>query len=408
MKQSLLRGYARLIAVSGANVQPGQEVFINAGLDQPEFVTLLVEECYKAGAKKVVVEWSHQPVSKLHYQYRSLKTLSHMDKYDIARWKHFAKVLPARIYVDSEDPNGLAGIDPEKVAKSQRKLFPIIKPYRDAMENKYQWCIAAVPGEAWAKKLFPGLSKAAAVEKLWKAILSASRADGKDPVQTWKEHSRSIKEHCAKLNALDIRSLRYSSANGTDFTVGLIPQGRFCGGTEDTLGGVTFNPNIPTEECFTSPMKGEAEGIVYATKPLSYQGQLIEDFCIRFHEGKTVEWHAAKNENLLAKIIEMDEGSAYLGECALVPFTSPINTSGILFYNTLFDENAVCHLALGRGFPDCIEGFETMSQDEIHALGVNDSFVHTDFMIGSEDLSIDAVLRDGSSVPVFRNGVWAI
>ena len=265
-----------------------------------------------------------------------------------------------------------------------------------------------MPGEAWAKKLFPGLSKAAAVEKLWKAILSASRADGKDPVQTWKEHSRSIKEHCAKLNALDIRSLRYSSANGTDFTVGLIPQGRFCGGTEDTLGGVTFNPNIPTEECFTSPMKGEAEGIVYATKPLSYQGQLIEDFCIRFHEGKAVEWHATKNENLLAKIIEMDEGSSYLGECALVPFTSPINTSGILFYNTLFDENAVCHLALGRGFPDCIEGFEAMSQDEIHALGVNDSFVHTDFMIGSEDLSIDAVLRDGSSVPVFRNGVWAI
>ena len=218
MKKSQLRGYARLIAVSGANVQPGQEVFINAALDQPEFVTLLVEECYKAGAKKVVVEWTHQPVSKLHYQYRSLKTLSRLDRYELARWKHFAKVLPARIYVDSEDPNGLAGIDPEKVAKSQRKLFPIIKPYRDAMENKYQWCIAAVPGEAWAKKLFPGLSKAAAVEKLWKAILSASRADGKDPVQTWKEHSRSIKEHCAKLNALDIRSLRYSSANGTDFT----------------------------------------------------------------------------------------------------------------------------------------------------------------------------------------------
>ena len=408
MRKKLLRGYARLIAVSGANVQPDQEVFINAGLDQPEFVALLVEECYKAGAKKVVVDWNYQPVSKLHYQYRSLKTLSHMEKYDLARWKHYAKVLPARIYLTSEDPDGLAGIDMEKLSRSQQKLFPIIKPYRDAMENKYQWCIAAVPGAAWAKKLFPDDTKAAAVEKLWKAILAASRADGPDPVKTWEDHSRSIKEHCAKLNSLNIRSLHYTSANGTDLTVGLIPQGRFCGGSEDTLGGVTFNPNIPTEECFTSPMKGEAEGIVYATKPLSYQGQLIDGFWIRFREGKAVEWHADINEDALAKLIGMDPGSAYLGECALVPFTSPINLSGILFYNTLFDENAVCHLALGRGFPDCIEGFEEMSQDEIRKLGVNDSFVHCDFMIGSEDLAIDATLRDGSVVPVFRNGVWAI
>ena len=408
MKQSLLRGYARLIAVSGANVQPGQEVFIFAGLDQPDFVTMVVEECYKAGAKKVVVQWSYQPIEKLNYQYRSLATMSKLSNYELARWKHFAKVLPCRIFLDSEDPSGLTGIDQEKVAKAQQKLFPIIKPYRNAMENKHQWCIAAVPGEGWAKKLFPELSRAAAIEKLWKAILSASRADGKNPVKTWEEHSRSIKEHCAKLNALGIASLHYYASNGTDLTVGLIPQGRFCGGAEDTLSGVTFNPNIPTEECFTSPMKGQAEGIVYATKPLGYQGQLIENFWIRFHEGKAVEWHAEKNESLLTKIIEMDEASAYLGECALVPYTSPINTSGILFYNTLFDENAVCHLALGTGFPDTIEGFENMTLDEIHALGVNDSFIHEDFMIGSEDLAIDALLKDGSTVPIFRGGVWAI
>ena len=408
MRKSLLRGYARLIAVSGANVQPGQEVFVFAGLDQPDFVTMVVEECYKAGAKKVVVEWSHQPISKLHYQYRSLKTLSTLNRYELARWKHFAKELPCRIYLESEDPDGLSGIDQEKVSKAQQKLYPIIKPYRNAMENKHQWCIAAVPGKAWAKKLFPDLSPAAAVEKLWQAILSASRADGKDPVKTWQEHSRSIKDHCARLNALSIRRLRYSSSNGTDFTVGLIPQGRFCGGAEDTLSGVTFNPNIPTEECFTSPMKGQAEGIVYATKPLCYQGQLIDKFWIRFHEGKAVEWDAETNRELLTKIIEMDETSGYLGECALVPYTSPINTSGILFYNTLFDENAVCHLALGMGFPDAIEGFENMTLDEIHALGVNDSFIHVDFMIGSEDLSIDAELEDGSTVPVFRGGVWAI
>ena len=408
MKKSLLRGYARLIAVSGGNVQPGQEVFINAGLDQPDFITLLVEECYKAGAKEVIVEWRHQPLERLSNKYCSLKTLSTMPPYQLARWKYKAKKLPCQIYVSSADPDGLAGIDQEKATKAMRKLFPIIKPYRDAMENKYQWCIAAVPGEAWAKKLFPGLGKKAAVEKLWEAILSASRADGPDPVKTWEEHSRSIKEHCAKLNALKIKSLHYSSANGTDLTVGLIPQGRFAGGSEDTLGGVTFNPNIPTEECFTSPMKGQAEGIVHATLPLSYQGQLIENFWIRFHEGKAVEWHAEKNEALLGRMIGMDEGAAYLGECALVPYTSPINRSGILFYNTLFDENAVCHLALGRGFPECIEGFEDMSQEEIHKLGVNDSFMHVDFMIGSKDLAIDALCEDGSTVPVFRNGVWAI
>ncbi len=408
MNKTTLRGYARLIARVGANVQPGQDVFISAGLDQPDFVAMVVEECYKCKAKKVVVDWSFLPVSRLHYRYRSLNTLGRMDRYEEDRWAHYAEVRPCRIYLESDDPAGLKGVDQEKVAKAQQKLYPIVKPYRDKMENHYQWCIAAVPGEAWAKKLFPGLRKSQAVEKLWEAILQAVHAaPGMDPVAEWEEHNRRIKEHCDWLNSLGIESLEYHAGNGTALTVGMIPEAQFCGGAEDTIEGITFQPNMPTEECFISPMKGVAEGIVYSTKPLCFQSQLIENFWIRFHEGKAVEWHAEKNGGLLDKIIQMDESSAYLGECALVPFTSPINESGILFYNTLFDENAVCHLALGMGFPDTIKGFQQKTLDEVHQLGVNDSMIHEDFMIGTADMEILAHCRNGETVPLFRNGVWA-
>ena len=406
MKKSVLRNYARLIARTGANVQPGQEVFISAGLDQPEFVQMVVEECYKCKAKEVVVEWYYQPLTKVNYRYQSLKTLSTLPDYAEARWKHKAEVLPCRIFLDSDDPDGLKGINQAKMAKAQQRLYPVIKPYRDAMENKHQWCIAAVPGKAWAKRLFPGLRSSQAIEKLWEAILHTCRV-WDDPVAEWDKHNRSLKSHCETLNSLGIEKLHYTSSNGTDFTVGMIPEGRFCGGSDRTLGGVEFNPNLPTEECFISPMRGEAEGIVYGTKPLCWQGQLIENFSIRFHEGKAVEWHAEKNESLLSRIITMDEGSCYLGECALVPYTSPISQSGLLFYNTLFDENAACHLALGMGFADTIDGFEDKTLEECRALGVNDSMIHEDFMIGSADMNIDAICRDGRVVPVFRNGDWA-
>ena len=406
MKKSVLRSYARLIARSGVNIQPGQEVFILAELDQPEFVQMLVEECYKCKAKKVVVDWNYQPLEKLHYRYRTLTTLGKLDNYEEARWQHYVDTIPCRIYLLSEDPDGLKGINQTKMAKAQQKRYPIIKPYRDAIENKYQWCIAAVPGKAWAKKLFPELRASAAVEKLWENILACSRVD-EDPIAAWEAHNRDLHDRCAYLNSLHIEKLHYTSANGTDFTVGMIPEGRCCGGSEKSLQGIVFNPNIPSEECFISPKRGEAEGIVYATKPLSYQGQLIDKFWIKFHEGKAVEWNAEVNNELLTKLITMDEGSAYLGECALVPYDSPIRQSGILFYNTLFDENAACHLALGMGFADTIENFHEKTLAECRALGVNDSMIHEDFMIGSQDMNIDAVCADGKTVPIFRDGNWA-
>ena len=407
MKQTILRKYARLIARVGANIQKGQDVLIFCGIDQPKFVQLLVDECYKAGARKVKVEFDYQPLYKLDVRHQTVTTMAKVEEWEKARLQHYVDTLPVRIMLDSDDPDGLKGINQGKMAKAQQKRWPIVKPYWDEMENKYQWCIAAVPGAAWAKKLFPGLPKGRAVEKLWEAILFTSRVTD-DPVAAWEAHDRDLADRCDYLNSLGIAELHYKGDNGTDLTVGMIPEAVFKGGGDRTkVSGVFFNPNIPTEECFTSPMRGKAEGVVYATKPLSYQGQMIENFSVRFENGKAVEVHAEKNQALLEQMISMDEGAAYLGECALVPVNSPIAESGLLFYNTLFDENAACHLALGMGFADTIRGFENMTLDECRELGVNDSMEHVDFMIGYEGLDIDAVTRDGRTVPVFRRGRWA-
>ncbi len=408
MKATVLRKYARLIARSGVNVKKGDEVIVTAELDQPKFIEYVVDECYKAGAGKVTVEFTHQPLEKLHVRGRSLKALSSVEEWEKARMERYIEVLPSRIWLVSEDPDGLNGINFEKYSKGMQARRRALKPYRDKMENKYKWCIAAVPGKRWAKKLFPDMRPAAAVEKLWEAILYASRADGDDPIATRASHNKKLRERCDYLNGLGIDKLHYTASSGTDFTVGLVPEALFCGGCEDTQGkGETFEANIPSEEVFTSPMKDSAEGIVYSTKPLSYNGQLIEDFSIRFEGGKAVEVKAKKNEELLRTMIAMDEGAAYLGEVALVPYSSPINQLGFLFYNTLFDENASCHLALGSGYTNTIRDYEKYEKEDFAKLGVNDSIIHEDFMIGAEDLSIVATLRDGRTVQIFKDGEWA-
>ena len=406
MKKTVLREYAKLIVRTGMNVQKGQDVLVMAELDQPEFVQMVVEEAYKAKARKVTVEWGYQPLQKVHVRYQSVKTMGTVSEWQKARQQHYCDTLPAQLYLTSEDPDGLKGLNMGKMVKAQQMSWPVLKPYADEREGKQQWCIAAVPGKAWAKKVFPGLRPAAAMEKLWEAILFTSRVN-EDPIKAWEDHNADLKSRCEYLNSLGIESLHYTADNGTDFTVGMIPEGIFCGGAEVSRQGITFNPNIPSEECFISPMKGKAEGIVYSTKPLSYQGQLIENFSIRFENGKAVEAKAEVGEELLKSMISMDEGAAYLGECALVPQRSPICESGILFYNTLFDENAACHLALGEGFADTIRDHHNRTLEECRALGINDSMIHEDFMIGCDTLNIDATTRDGRVVPIFRNGNWA-
>ena len=408
MKKTVLRNYAKLIARMGCNVQKGQDVYLTAGIEQPEFTTMVVDELYKAGARKVFVDMSYQPLEKIHVRGRSVKSLGTVESFEEEKLKYMAEKLPIRLFLTSEDPDGLKGMNTTKLVKGQQARYPIVKPYRDAIEGKHQWCIAAVPGEAWAKKVFPKERTSRAVELLWQAILATVRVDEQgDPEAAWAAHNKDLRERCDYLNSLGIESLHYTASNGTDFTVGMIPEGKFNGGEDVTQSGNWFNANMPTEECFISPKKGVAEGIVYSSKPLSYQGQLIDNFSIRFENGKAVEVHAEQNEELLKKLISMDEGSAYLGECALVPYESPVQKSGLLFYNTLFDENAACHLALGMGFIDTIRDYEKYTLDELHEMGVNDSIIHEDFMIGTADLNITARCRDGREVAVFRNGTWA-
>lgn len=408
MQQERLKKYAQLIVECGLNVQKGQEVNIQCGLDQPEFVMLVAEECYKRGAERVTVEWMHMPLAKLNYTYRTLESLSEVTEIEEAKLKRRTKKHPCRLWLDSDDPDGLTGTDSEKIAKANMARYPILKPYHDELESKEQWCIAAVPGKEWASKIYPELPVEDAVEELWENILDCSRVDD-NPVAAWDKHNKNLARRCKFLNDYRFDRLEYSSANGTSFTVGLNPKGLFAGGGEVTLDkGVYFNPNIPSEEVFTSPMRGRAEGKVVATKPLSYQGKLIEDFWMRFENGKVVEVGAGRNEDLLRKMIAMDEGAAYLGECALIAYDSPINNTGILFYNTLFDENASCHLALGRGFNECLEGYENMSVEECRKAGINSSMIHVDFMIGSEDMNIVGVTKDGKRVQIFKNGNWAI
>lgn len=406
MQKTRLRRYARLIARKGCNVQKGQDVFLNAGIEQPEFTAMVVDELYKAGARKVYVELSYDPLDKIHVRHRSIKALSTVESFEEEKLKYMAEKLPCRLFLISDDPDGLKGMNIAKMSKGQQGRYPVVKPYRDAIEGKHQWCIAGVPGTAWAKKVFPGQPKGRAVEMLWEAILSTARVE-EDPMAAWDAHNKELHDRCDYLNSLGIEKLEYKASNGTHLTVGMIPEARFCGGGETTDKGVFFNPNMPTEECFISPKKGEAEGIVYASKPLSYQGQLIEDFWFRFEGGKVVEAHAEVNDALLQEMLNMDEGARYLGECALVPFDSPINRTGFLFYNTLFDENACCHLAVGMGFPDTIEDHHNKTLEECRALGVNDSMIHEDFMIGTADLEITAHCRDGKTVPIFRKGTWA-
>ena len=412
MKKTVLKSYAKLIARTGGAVRKNDVVIIRAGLDQPEFITMLCDECYKSGAKRVIVEWSHQPVQKSGIKYMKPQVLGSVESYEEAMLKYRLENNPVMIYILSEDPNGLKGINQRKYSQAIQSRYKIIKPYRDEMDNKYKWCIAAVPGAAWAKTVFPKDRTSTATEKLWKAILYTSRVIDKDgnlldPIKEWDKHNESFKKRCKILNEANLKELHYKSANGTDLKVGLMEEGNFLGGGEYTISKEYFNPNIPSEEIFTTPMAGKAEGIVCSSMPLSYRGEIIDNFSLTFKNGKAVEVRAEKNEELLREMISMDEGASRLGECAFVPYDSPIRESGIMFYETLFDENAACHLAMGEGFTNTVTDFSAYSKEELHKMGVNDSTVHVDFMIGTDDLSIIGITEDNKEFPIFKNGNWA-
>lgn len=409
MKKTVMRKYAKLAVKIGVNVQKGQGVVISAQVDQHEFAEMVAEEAYRAGAKWVMVNWGDQALSKLNYRHQTLTQLSKVEEWEKAKMQHMVDTLPAMIHIDSVDPDGLKGVNVEKLQKSRAAVGKVMKPMRDKMDNKYQWTIIAVPSKKWAKKVFPGERTSVAVEKLWQAILDTVRiTENNDPVAEWEQHNNNLHEKCAKLNSLNLDYLHYEAPNGTDFKCWLIPGAEWHGGCDKLTNGTVYNPNMPSEECFTSPMKGKCEGTLVATLPLSYQGNLIDKFTIRFENGKAVEVHAEQGQELLEQMISVDEGACMLGELALVPDDSPISNSGILFYNTLFDENAACHVALGAGFNETIPGFADMSDEEIKAKGINDSLIHTDFMIGCKELNVTGYTKDGKKIEIFKNGNWAI
>lgn len=406
---TLLQKYAELIVRTGANVQPGQVVQLAVSVEQHAFAALMIEECYKAGAKKVNVDWLYDAQSRLNYQYADQDVLSQVLPWEEAKMKQMVEDLPCRIFIASDDPDAMNGIDPQKLSAVAQSRSKVMKPYRNAIDGKHQWVIAAYPSVKWAKKCFPELTDDQAVDKLWEAILRTVRVrEDSDPVAAWKAHTDFIEEKAAWMNAQGFSSLRYKSANGTDFTVDLIPGAKWEGaGAFNTVNGAFYIPNMPTEEIFTSPMAGKCEGTLVAVKPLSWNSQLIENFSITFKDGRAVSCRAEKGQELLEKMIKMDENAAMLGELALVPKESPVNQCGFLFYETLFDENACCHVALGMGFKEVLPGGDDMTVAEAQEKGVNDSIIHVDFMIGADDLSIDGVRPDGSTEPIFRNGTWA-
>ena len=406
--EKTMREYAKLIAVKGVNVQKGQDVIISASVEDKDFVKYVYEECYLAGAKTVSVDWSFSPLAILDYKHATVEALSEIPEWKKMRMQHRVDTLPAQIHIVSSDPDAMKEIDQDKMMQVNRVVRPVMRKYRDAMDNKFQWTIAGIPSVGWAKKVFPSLDEESAVKALWEAILKVSRVDGK-AIENWENHNKFMHEKCAKLNELNLKTLHYTNSLGTDFTVELIPNVIFCGGSSATVKGVIYNPNIPTEECFTTPNKNSANGVVMASKPLSVMGKLVDNFGFRFVDGKIVEVLGNENDKaLLEKLISLDEGARMLGEVALVPFSSPVSQSGILFYNTLYDENAACHLAIGVGFPDCINGFEKLTEEEIKAYNLNESMIHVDFMIGTKDLDIVGTTVDGKTVQIFKDGEFAI
>lgn len=409
MNKTILRNYAKLIVKMGANVQKNQDVIIVASVDDNYFVKYVVEECYKAKARKVTVDWISDDVTRLNYKYQKAKTLGEVTEWRKAKLQYEVDTLPARIYIESGDPDALNGLDQDKITEARRLSGPIIMEYREKMDNKYQWTICGIPGVKWAQKVFPNETKSNALKKMWDAIVKTTRLEG-NPIENWQKHNANIKEKYTKLNELKIKTLYYKSSNGTDFNVSINENMIFEGGDERTFAGVVYNPNMPTEECFTSPIKTSANGWVYASKPLSVMGKVVDNFAFKFENGKIVEVKAQNEEHkeVLEKLISLDEGARQLGEVALVPFDSPVNQTGLLFYNTLYDENACCHLAIGRAFEECIRDYQNKTEEEIKAIDLNKSMIHVDFMIGTADLSIEALTYDGKKVQIFKDGTWAI
>ncbi len=409
MDKKLLKDYARLAVRLGVNIQPGQLLVVRAPVHAQDFVHLCVEEAYAAQAGEVKIQWTDSYLSKLAFENVETEILKKVPLSKIQETKEEVERGCAYLSIRDEVPGNLKDIPAHKLQEVTLERSQALEPYRYyTRSNIGQWSIVAYPNATWAKIVFPDKEEDEAIELLWDAILKASRVDGKDPIENWKKHNTEIHNHSNKMNEFKLKSLHFKNGAGTDLKLDLAPNHIWAGGQDKTAGGVLFNPNIPTEEIFTAPSRSGVNGIVYATKPLNHQGKLIENFWLRFEDGKVVEFKAEKEEEALKNLIELDEGSAHLGEVALISHFSPISEMDILFYMTLFDENASCHLALGAAYPTTVVGGAEMSKEELVKNDVNVSKEHADFMFGSADMSIVGIKENGEQIQIFDKGSFCI
>lgn len=408
MNKAMLEKYARLIVKAGINLQKGQILVISAPVSCAYFTREIAEIAYKEGAKDVVMNWRDDLFSRVRYLHAPEEVFEEFPGWRKEFYVSYARQGAAFLTIEDDDPEVMKGVNPERIMKNTRTTQTAVKEYRDRlMSNRNVWSIAAIPSVPWARMVFPELTEEEAVEKLWLEIFKTVKADADDPVAAWEEHKANLKKSLDFMNGNSFKQLHYKNSAGTDLTVEL-PEGHiWLGGSDYTPENLEFIANMPTEEVFTLPKKTGVNGRVVSTKPLSYNGSIIDDFSLTFKDGRIIEYSAGKGYEALKSIVETDEGSHYLGEVALVPYDSPISKSGILFYNTLFDENASCHLAIGKAYPKCIKDDDKFTAEELENLGVNESFAHVDFMVGSEDLEITGTTADGKEVAVFRSGNFA-
>ena len=403
----LMREYASLVIKKGLNIRPGRKLVINCSIDSAEFARCCADAAYDEGCSEVIMKWSDDYLTRAKYLYADPAVFDEEKKWEKEFYDYCLEQNVAWLAIHADDPDNLKGVEPDRIRRNQMARSHIMADFRKAeMKDEFPWCVVSVPTPGWVRAVFPDLEPEEGTARLWKEILAACRVEMGQSVENWEKHTRELQHHVEILNRYNFKSLKYTNSLGTDFEVEL-PEGHYwAGGTEKTLAGLEFSANIPTEEVFTLPKRDASNGVIYASKPLSLDGNVIRDFCFVVKDGRITEVHAKEGEEVLRNAIGIDEGASYFGEVALVPYDSPISRSGVLFYNTLFDENASCHFAFGAAYP-CIRGSEKMSEEQLRKLGMNSSSTHVDFMVGTSDLSIIGTTQDGEKITVFENGNFA-
>lgn len=403
-----LKKYAELLVATGVNVSEGHTVVLSIDVDQAPLARLISEAAYERGAKKVIVNWADDGLTRIDFTHQDIDTLKDVPEYKIAEMNYILEEGASRISVRSSDPDALAGLDSNKIAETQKARSIAMRPMMEATQaNKVSWLVASAAGSEWAKKVFPDLETTEKqVDALWNAIFEAVHLYEEDPIEHWSEKVNVLQTKADELNKEKFTALHFT-APGTDLTVGLPKGHRWEGAGSTNARGEVFVANMPTEEVFSAPDANRVDGVVVSTKPLSYAGSIIEGMEFHFEDGKVTKVTAEKGEEVINKLVQQDEGASRLGEIALVPDESPISQSGLTFFNTLFDENASNHLALGSAYAFSLEGGTEMTREELNEAGLNESNTHVDFMIGTDKMDIDGIKEDGSIVPVFRKGTWA-